>query len=665
MILERLTLCDFRAYRGRHVIELTPRVRYGAERPIILFGGLNGAGKTTLMTAIKLALYGRHALGMGTSMSAYDLFLRESVHTSSALSIRSHEASVEVDLIYGKLGDRSHYTVRRAWSTSARRVHEELTVYRDGQRLSLPPEARQGFLNELVPIGVSELFFFDGEKIADLAEDETGRALRDAIEQLLGLHLVERLRGDLSVYVLRQNTNGTEQDATEEIDRLQADYEGQLQEIDVARDELNRAREHHAALVAEHDRLDLHLTERGGDWGISRESWRAKAAELTDALMASERELRDELAGVYPLTLALEALGPALDAASASLNARVQADANELLTSFAATLKDQLDDSASHTVDELLRAAITPLQSAETLLDISHRALARMEHAIRHAIPESRARVVRLVENIERTRRELDANRLRFEQAPDEATLAVDVTKLAKLGNEVSAARSEVASCKRELQVRYRLAIDNARTLRDRHVERSAQQETAQPLEYAERTRRLLKDFRRLKAKRKLTELEDEFRTVFQELARKDDLVANARVDPLNFTVKLFNHEGRELRKAQLSAGEKQVYAIAMLDALARTSGRRLPVVIDTPLGRLDSQHRSNLVTSYFPRASHQVILLSTDVEVDQSFYRTLSPHVSHAYEIRHDNTEHASSLHKGYFWRSRASARARARATR
>ena len=658
MILERLTLCDFRAYRGRHIIELAPRVRYRAERPIILFGGLNGAGKTTLMTAIKLALYGRHAFGMGTSISAYHLFLRESIHASSALMIRSQEASVEVDFIYGKLGDRSHYSVRRAWSTTARRVHEELSVYQDSQRLSLSPEACQGFLNELVPIGVSELFFFDGEKIAELAEDETGRALRDAIQQLLGLHLVERLRGDLSVYVLRQNTNGAEQDATDEIDRLQAEYEGQLREIDNARDELNRAREHHAALVAEHDRLDLHLTERGGDWGISRESWRTKRAELTNALTASERELRDELAGVYPLALAQEALVPALDDASANLNARVQADANELLTSFAATLKDQLDDSAGHTVDQLLHAVVKPLQTAGTPLDISHRALGRMDQAIRHAIPESRARVDRLVKSIQTTQQELDASMLRFEQAPDEATLAVDVKKLAELSNEVSAAQSEVASCKRELEVRYRLAIDNARTLRDRHVERSAQQETAQPLEYAERTRQLLKDFRRLKAKRKLGELEDEFGAVFQELARKDDLVANARIDPLNFSVKLFNRDGRELRKAQLSAGEKQIYAIAMLDALSRTSGRRLPVVIDTPLGRLDSQHRSNLVASYFPRASHQVILLSTDAEVDHSFYRTLSPHVSHAYEIRYDGEEQASSLHKGYFWRSKARAK-------
>ena len=67
-----------------------------------------------------------------------------------------------------------------------------------------------------------------------------------------------------------------------------------------------------------------------------------------------------------------------------------------------------------------------------------------------------------------------------------------------------------------------------------------------------------------------------------------------------------------------------------MLWALGRTSGRPLPVIIDTPLARLDSDHRRLLVENYFPQASHQVILLSTDTEVDQLYFDLLNP-PSHA----------------------------------
>ena len=654
MILERLTLCDFRAYRDLKAVDLAPRVRYGAERPIILFGGLNGAGKTTLMMAIKLALYGRHALGMGTSASTYNRFLRHSVHASSALLVACDEAFVEIDFTYGKLGEQARYTVRRSWS-NARRVHEKLSVSQDGEPLPLSAKACQGFLNDLVPIGVSDLFFFDGEKIAELAEDETGRILGDAIQRLLGLHLVERLRNDLRVYLLRQQTNGTDRVASDEISRLQSEYEGILREVDVSRADLTSAKRALAKLVTERDRLDILLSEQGGDWSTSRESWQATVADLSESLKKAKRELREELAGIYPLALASNTLFPALEAASTNLGALTQAEANDLLASFASRLKIHLDESSADHLERLLKDTIKPIPSAETLLDVSHRALGRMEQSVHQSIPAAKARVERLIWSIQNTKDELDAITLRIEQAPDEATLAADLEKLAALNKQVDDASIDVAARSREIRSRYRLAIEKARGLRDKHATLSKRQDTRQPLEYAERARRMLKDFGSVKAKRKIAELEYEFCEAFQELARKDDLVAKARVDPRNFTVRLLNKGGRELRMGQLSAGERQIYAIAMLDALARTSGRRLPIVIDTPLGRLDSQHRKNLVTNYFPRASHQVILLSTDVEVDQPFYRELSPHVSHAFEIRHDNTEQASTLQEGYFWRPQA----------
>ena len=88
-----------------------------------------------------------------------------------------------------------------------------------------------------------------------------------------------------------------------------------------------------------------------------------------------------------------------------------------------------------------------------------------------------------------------------------------------------------------------------------------------------------------------------------------------------------------------------------MLEALGKVSERRLPVIIDTPLGRLDSMHRDNLVKKYFPEASHQVVLLSTDSEVDENYYAEISKHLSHAIEIKFENESKSSVLKEGYFW--------------
>ena len=656
MILERLTLCDFRAYRGIQDVELRPRVRYRSERPIILFGGLNGAGKTTLLLAVKLALYGRLALGMGTSKASYTKFVRSCIHSVPRAIVQRNSAYVELEFVYGKLGRQTRYVVRRNWVDDGREVHESLSLAEDGEaRHSLSADACQGFLNELIPIGVSELFFFDGEKIAELAEDDSGEALGEAIHRLLGLDLVERLRNDLRVYMLRREAKSAGKDVAAELDKLQREYEELRRQLSKERAALERARQRLDALVADRDRLEIRLTERGGDWGASREAQRAKAKELAESLRQDQRELREELGGAYPLSLATEALTEAIEVASRALVSLTDAEANRLLAGFASDLKETLDDTARVTVDELLATRLRPEIASPATSDLSHRSVGRMDYTVKHAVPEAVARVERVVKRIVGTKEELDGVTLRIEQAPDEAALATDFAKLASLNEKIMAAGAEVAVRQREVKTRYAHAIGIARSLRDKHKALSERQELERPLEYASGARALLKDFGQINAERKIGQLEEEFALAFRRLARKDDMVARAVIDPCRFTVKLLDGDGVEIQKSQLSAGERQIYAIAMLEALARTSGRRLPVVIDTPLGRLDSHHRANLVRDYFPRVSHQVILLSTDTEVDEPFYRELSPHISHAFEICYDDKERMANIRQGYFWRARA----------
>ena len=74
-------------------------------------------------------------------------------------------------------------------------------------------------------------------------------------------------------------------------------------------------------------------------------------------------------------------------------------------------------------------------------------------------------------------------------------------------------------------------------------------------------------------------------------------------------------------------------------------------MVIDTPLGRLDSDHRAHLVERYFPHASHQVIILSTDTEIDQAYFTALGPAISHSYHLQFNAGERRCVIEKGYFW--------------
>ena len=124
-------------------------------------------------------------------------------------------------------------------------------------------------------------------------------------------------------------------------------------------------------------------------------------------------------------------------------------------------------------------------------------------------------------------------------------------------------------------------------------------------------------------------------------------------IDRDNFRISLYDPNGKFLPKQRLSAGEKQLLAIALLWGLARVSGRNLPIAIDTPLGRLDSSHRSNLVERYFPAASHQVILLSTDTEIGELEVTKLREQeaITLAYLLKYHPDTGKTTVESGYFW--------------
>jgi len=88
-----------------------------------------------------------------------------------------------------------------------------------------------------------------------------------------------------------------------------------------------------------------------------------------------------------------------------------------------------------------------------------------------------------------------------------------------------------------------------------------------------------------------------------------------------------------------------------VLWGLAQASPRPLPAIIDTPMARLDSEHRNHLVDRYFPNASHQVVILSTDTEVDQRFYEALESKLARAYHLNYDETNKVTKADEGYFW--------------
>ena len=163
-------------------------------------------------------------------------------------------------------------------------------------------------------------------------------------------------------------------------------------------------------------------------------------------------------------------------------------------------------------------------------------------------------------------------------------------------------------------------------------------------------TQNVMAEFRKRILVHRSAELQNKIYECFSFMVQKDSIIQGILIDPDTLDIKLIDYNGNELLKDQLSAGEKQLFAVSIIWGLAQSSGYDMPVIIDTPLGRLDSQHRKNFVERYLPFASKQVIVLSTDEEVNGKYWDLIKPNVNAVYTLVYDEAQHGSSIQSGYF---------------
>lgn len=176
------------------------------------------------------------------------------------------------------------------------------------------------------------------------------------------------------------------------------------------------------------------------------------------------------------------------------------------------------------------------------------------------------------------------------------------------------------------------------------------QKRSIQVVEHIGKLKETMQGFAKSLVKENIELLQEKITEKFIALTRKERLISGISICPESFSLTLLSASNEALSPSRLSAGERQLLAIAILWGLSEASGKELPTVIDTPLGRLDGQHRTRLIESYFPYAANQVLLLSTDEEIMGDYYSKLKPSVYREYHISYNEQATTSTISEGYF---------------
>ena len=661
MILNQLTLTNFCIYQGEHVFDLAPGTRRGRPAPIVLFGGINGGGKTTLLDAVQLVLYGKRARCSKRGVKPYHDFLLDSINHDID---PKDGASIQLSFHYAAEGQEQLYEVTRSWGIARENIRERIQVRRDGELDGWLSENWNQLVEELIPFGIAQLCFFDAEKIRFLAEDETStQALGEAIKSLLGLDLAERLVTDASVLETRLASRATKSKDLEELETLAAE----LSEKQATYQRLSQDR---AGIVPQQERAanqltsaEEHFAKVGGKHWEQREDRQRQRGELEHTVRETEERLVSLSASELPMALVANLLR---DMASQAEQERAASDAEIVSTLLAdrdealvaALRKKKVGAKAIETVTGHLdsdRKQRSDQRNVDCWLELPDVSQRRLEHMLADGLPARLEETASQLEQLESSRRDLDTVQRSLAAAPKEdsvkevaAELKAAMTELAGFDQQLNRADKLLATAQFE---RDELQKRVARLRRKVVDEEIGSEEGMRLASLLNRTQETMSEFLKRATAAKIDRLSQLITDAFRFLLRKKSLVERVIIDPESFSITLIDTGGNAVPKDRLSEGEKQIFAISVLWGLSQASARPLPAIIDTPMGRLDAEHRTQLVERYFPHASHQVIVLSTDTEIEREFFHQLQPHIARAYHLAYDEEKRVTQAEEGYFW--------------
>ncbi|RMG70436.1 MAG: DNA sulfur modification protein DndD [Chloroflexi bacterium] len=666
MIFKTLVIENFGIYRGENHFDLRPYSSDDDTRPIILFGGKNGSGKTTILEAIRLCLYGRSALGNRVRKQDYDTYISQRLHRDLC-NQKSQYAEIRLVFEHTHGGNRSVYEATRSWRFEGKNPEETVRVFKNSEPLyDIPPEHWDDFLRDLIPPGVADLFFFDGEQIQALANETTeAEALADAIRGLLNLELIERLQSDLSTYLRRQKNkkhSKLQQEAEKAEQRLEKIREGIL-ELKQDRASLKTKIDHVSKRIESARQL---LLREGGGFVEHQDKMIERRNFLDAEIDRVSDQIREMSAGLVPFALvphwnerlserfALEAEAKREKLTQEVLHSKAKEIVARLSApEFKMEYASGLSDEGWHQLLLQIEASLTNPKSLDDIQlrhPISEDALRRIQNWMYEAmndVPRKLHEMSIYLEKLETERVEVEKA---IKQVPEQDVTSPLIDAFHKLANEEGSLNDQITDIDGKIK---QLQIEEAEAER---ASKRAWKDLAQAAGIAARVERAAKAqvildqyLERITAV-KVGELQDQFVQYFKLLARKKNLVQSVVIDPQTFDVTLLGENNTEIPKTELSAGEKQLYAMALLWALRAVSGRALPIIMDTPMGRLDTDHRATLLENFFPLAAHQVIILSTDTEIDATAFNRIQHDVSRVYRLEYDEDKGYTEVIEGYF---------------
>jgi DNA sulfur modification protein DndD len=649
MKIQEIHVKNFGVFQGESSVSLHDR----PGKNICHVDGKNGFGKTTLQKAIKFALY-------GFSEDPRDLFDKINRY---ARKQGDHTMSVRLQFTHdGKnfVLTRSVEPASKGQVQSYRDLEEQVTLLADGRVVKNYDDR----LNEILPRDASEFFFFDGEDIQKYAEQENPQDTKNAIELVLEIPAIRNARDDLEVIDrdigkelgVELERAGKMTELKEKMERLGSEIQistQQLQEFNSSRDELTK----------DIEGVEEELSKRE----IAQELLRK--IEMNKTSLASLQRTKSEAEKKYLETVSIlpyVMLKPTYDKyaskgleevktarssmlqrskldgtidALAELNERGECFCGTKIGPGEKTFIDHRLKQFREKLDEFKEIMVDPDREARLLKTSSF-----LENLNVDLKPVD-AQIRGLQDEID----DVESQNQSLEEKLREVPVA-EIQNLQKrrssLNDQVVQRREQIAQTKAIIELKEEERDEAEKTARKLMATEAQTPQFAildKQLQLVRSTSEALKVVIQRTIEQKKRRIEEEANKVFRQLTNKPEAYDHLKIAD-DYSLYIINNKGEVEDRTKISAGERQIVALSFIAGLARATRQEAPVVMDTPFGHLDKDHKTNVI-HFLPNLASQVIILATDEDIDESYMQVIDPSICDRYRLIFDSQTLSSRL--------------------
>lgn len=684
----------------------------GDKKNIILIGGKNGAGKTSLFTAIKIALYGPLTYGYMGINPYYISKIKDCIN-SNVFQTDKVESKVQINLSLLIEREVKEYEITREWTYTKQKLEEHYFVKCEGKLLDDQELSYfQNYLLNIIPPDLFEFFLFDGEEVGNIFSTSTYNTyVRNAAYTLCGLDIFEIIRKQTCRYVGKATT---EKDSVlleeytalkEEADSLVFSMGNVKNEIETLQNELER-------LEAERMDLETAYKNAGGITEEEKEELSKKYKEAEQIKLEAAVKIKNFVENLMPFYIVKEFSSKIVDQLATEANRGIynyfQQKVN--VEDIRGILPQSVSDEDANAIVKMLIEKLKPAGFDENTVqihDLSQESSAKVNTLISTLDNFDPSEMVNAVTSRQKAADiTMEINRLLKSSMSDE-DVARYKEKENSLLRRISEISQEIFEKKKKL-VELNNSISVVETQRDRAyqaVKENTQNKNVYELSAGLTT--MMAELLSQKSEKIKNCLEELIVQNLRHIYRKDNLITHIEIDESfkfnlyqdatytavelinlmknvgkdNFYITigkkgldelLFKYEANsidELEKilpfrandtyelyknidlSRLSKGERQIFILALYWAIIKMSNQNIPFVIDTPYARIDANHRKEISEKFFPNISRQVIILSTDEEINEEYYRIIKPFIAKEYLLINDENQNKTTIENRYFF--------------